>query len=232
MAAVITTINTGVDLRLMRLMQLVSPALPVGAFACSQGLEWAVEAGWVSNGREVLEWISGVLHNGQAKLDIPVLARLYKAWQNRDMAAFQYWNRYLLAARGSAELYREDRHMGRALHRLLQDLMPECCAELPCGNVSFTAMFAVAAYHWRIGLETACAGLLWTWAENQIAAAVKLVPLGQTLGQKISMQIGGQIPEAVQIGLTVAADDIGAVTPAVTMASTKHETQHTRLFRS
>jgi urease accessory protein len=232
MAAVITTIDTGVDLRLLRLMQLVSPALPVGAFAYSQGLEWAVEAGWVSNDREVLEWISGVLYNGQAKLDIPVLARLYKAWQNRDMAIFKYWNRYLLAARGSAELYQEDRHMGRALQRLLQDLMPECCAELSCRNVSFAAMFAVAAYHWQIRLETACAGLLWAWAENQIAAAVKLVPLGQTQGQKIIMQIGEQIPGTVQTGLNVAADDIGAVTPAIAMASARHETQHTRLFRS
>jgi urease accessory protein len=232
MAAAITTINTGVDMRLLRLLQLVSPALPVGAFACSQGLEWAVEAGWVGNDHETLEWISGVLHNGQAKLDVPVLARLYKARQNRDAAAFECWNQYLLAARGSAELHQEDRHMGQALRRLLQDLLPGDVTLPSCRNVSFTAMFAVAACHWRIRLETACAGLLGAWAENQSDAAVKLVPLGQTQGQKISMQIAEQIPGAVQSGLNLAEKEIGAVTPALTMASAKHETQHTRLFRS
>jgi urease accessory protein len=232
MATAATTIDARADMRLLRLMQLVSPALPVGAFAYSQGLEWAIEAGWITNARQTLDWIIGVMDRGQGRLDIPVLAQLYKAWQDRDMASFQKWDRYLGAARGSAELQREDRHMGQALFRLLGDLSPDAVKEMPIVRPSYTAVFAVAACHWFIDLETACTGLLWSWAENQVAAAVKLVPLGQTQGQTLLMQIANQIPGIVNKGIALAPDDIGAVTPALSMASALHETQHTRLFRS
>jgi urease accessory protein len=232
MAAQTTSIKPGIDLRLLRLLQLTSPSLPVGAFAYSQGLEWVVETGGVRNARQTLDWISGVLHNGQARLDIPVLIRLHEAWQERDAEAFDDWNQYLLACRTTAELQQEDRHMGRALKRLLQSLMPECVANVPNGEISYVAMFAVAAGCWRIDSEAACAGFLWSWAENQIAAAVKLVPLGQTQGQTLLMQLAEQIPDAVKTGMEMETRHIGAVTPALSMASAKHETQHTRLFRS
>jgi urease accessory protein len=232
MAAGTTTIEFGIDMRLLRLLQLVSPTLPVGAFAYSQGLEWVVETGAVCNARQTLEWLSGVMHNSQARLDIPVLIRLYRAWQAQDRKVFVFWNRYLLASRSTAELQQEDRHMGRALRRLLQSIIPDRLANVPRGEISYIAMFAVAAGSWQIDIDTACAGFLWAWAENQIAAAVKLIPLGQTQGQTILMQLAGQIPDAVKTGMEMETCDIGAVTPALSMASAKHETQHTRLFRS
>jgi urease accessory protein len=232
MAAGTTIIKHDIDMRLLRLLQLVSPTLPIGAFAYSQGLEWVIETGMVRDARQTLEWLSGVLNNGQARLDIPVLIRLYRAWQDRDREAFDYWNRYLLAARGTAELLQEDLHMGQALRRLLQNLIPDSIENVPHGDISYVAMFAVAACNWQIRIDIACTGLLWAWTENQIAAAVKLVPLGQTQGQSILMQIAEQIPKAVETGLNVETSDIGAVTPALSMASAKHETQHTRLFRS
>lgn len=228
----VTTIDAQCNVPLLRLMQLVSPTLPVGAFAYSQGLEWATQAGWVSDDRQAFDWISGVLDQGVCRLDIPILARLYNAWQDRDLAAFEYWDRCLGAARGSAELQQEDRHMGQALYRLLCDLMPDHIQDKPIRHPSFTAMFAVAACNWSIDLESAGMGLVWAWAENQVTAAIKLVPLGQTQGQKLLMSIGEQIPGNVKRGLALASNDIGAVTPALAMASALHETQHTRLFRS
>jgi urease accessory protein len=227
-----TTTKPGIDMRLLRLLQLVSPTLPVGAFAYSQGLEWVIETGVVRNARHTLEWLNGVLRSGQTRLDIPVMVRLYRAWQDRDPSAFDFWNRYLLASRATAELQQEDRHMGRALKRLLHSLIPDRIVNVPSGEISYTAMFAVAACTWHIRIDAACAGLLWAWAENQIAAAVKLVPLGQTQGQTILMQLAEQIPAAVKTGIEMETCDIGAVTPALSMASVKHETQHTRLFRS
>jgi urease accessory protein len=232
MPAGTTITNPQADLRLMRLMQLVSPTLPVGAFAYSQGMEWAIEIGWVANARQAGQWIQGVLRNGQARLDIPLLARLYRAWQNRDPAAFEYWNRFLAASRGTSELQQEERYMGQALHRLLCSLSPEQMTDMTCPAPSFTAMFAVAACNWHIGIDIAGAGLLWAWAENQVAAAVKLVPLGQTQGQILLMQLAEKIPGAVKDGLALATEEIGTATPALSMASVKHETQHTRLFRS
>ena len=122
--------------------------------------------------------------------------------------------------------------MGQSLLRLLLQLMPGNSLREPDGGPAFTAMFAIAACNWRIGLEAACTGLLWAWAENQVAAAVKLIPLGQTDGQRLLMDLAGHIPRAVQHGLALNDDAIGASAPGLSMASALHETQHTRLFRS
>jgi len=230
--ATITAIDAQPDIRLLRLMQLVSPALPVGAFAYSQGLEWAVQVGWVADARRTAYWIGSLLTQCLANFDVPILHRLYTAWQAGRMEAFDSWNRYLLAGRGSAELQQEECHMGQALLRLLQQLQPDRVKEEPCPRPSFIAMFAVAACNWQIQPNAACTGLLWSWAENQVTAAIKLVPLGQTDAQRILMGLAEAIPEAVRHGLTLEDKDLGAAAPGLSMASALHETQHTRLFRS
>src|SRR3569832_2312883 len=107
---------------LMRLLQLSSPMLPVGAYAYSQGLEHAVHAGWVRDERTAHVWIGGVLRGGLMRLDVPVLARLYHAWHMADDVAVHRWSSFLHASRESAELQQEDRHLGQALARLLRDL--------------------------------------------------------------------------------------------------------------
>ena len=227
-----TAIDPGLDIRMLRLLQLVSPTLPVGAFAYSQGMEWAAEAGWLDNAAQAFQWIGGLLTGSLANFDVPILGRLYGAWQVQDVERFDYWNRYLLAGRGSAELQQEERHMGQALLRLLTQLQPGGMIREPGGEPAFTAMFAVAACNWQIGPEATCAGLLWAWVENQVAAAVKLIPLGQTDGQRLLMDLAECIPGAVQHGLTLDDLAIGASAPGLSMASALHETQHTRLFRS
>lgn len=227
-----TAIEAMPDIRLLRLLQLVSPALPVGAFAYSQGLEWAVQAGWLPHAREAGDWIEGLLTHGLARFEAPLFSRLYAAWQQNQMEAFEAWNGCLLAGRGTAELQQEELHMGQALKRLLAQLQPEARIAQACARPGFIAMFAVAASNWSIAVEPACSGLLWCWCENQVAAAVKLVPLGQTDGQRILLRLAEAIPGAVQEGLALADDAIGAAAPGLTMACALHETQHTRLFRS
>ncbi len=231
-AAATTDIEAMPHIRLLRLMQLASPTLPVGAFAYSQGLEWAVQAGWLTQARETGDWIEGLLTHGLARFEVPVFSRLYAAWRNRQEETYEAWNRYLLAGRGSAELQREELHMGQALKRLLEQLQPEGRIARTCAGPTFVAMFAAAASNWEIALQPACSGLLWSWCENQVAAAVKLVPLGQTDGQRILMRLAEVIPEAVRMGLALPDEAIGAAAPALTMACALHETQHTRLFRS
>lgn len=230
-AATLTATDAGPDLRLLRLLQLASPALPVGAFACSQGMEWAVEAGWIKNAETTAEWIGGLLARGLASFDVPLFGRLYGAWQARDRQGFDQWSRYLLAGRGSGELQQEERLMGQALLRLLLQLQPEYMVRKP-DIPTFVGLFAAAAGNWEIGPRDACAGLLWSWCENQVAAAVKLVPLGQTDGQRILMELAGQVAAAVERGLALDDDAIGACAPGQSVASALHETQHTRLFRS
>ncbi len=223
----------GQSLSQLRLMQLVSPALPIGGFTYSQGLEYAVEAGWVSDVPGLQDWLLGQVEDTIACLEVPVLARLYHACVSRELDAIEEWSRYLLASRETAELRLEEQQRARALARLLGDLdifdakhwgvsMHHCQA----------APYALAAVSWGIRLPEAALGYAWSWLENMVAAAVKLVPLGQTDGQRVQLALAESISDAVKKGLALDDDQLGASAPALALASSLHETQYTRLFRS
>jgi urease accessory protein len=218
---------------LLRLLQLASPTLPVGAYAYSQGLEWAVDSGWVYDEASAADWIGGVLSAGPAQLEVPVLARLYRAWENDDLAQVHHWSRTLDAARESGELQAEAHQLGESLAVLLTQLGVE--AAQPWKEVEyagFPTLFALAAVHYRVPLPETALGFLWAWCENQVAAAIKLVPLGQTAGQRILSLLIGQLPAAAERGLALSDNEIGMLAPRLAIGSARHETQYTRLFRS
>jgi urease accessory protein len=218
---------------LLRLLQLASPTLPVGAYAYSQGLEWAVDSGWVYDEASAADWIGGVLSAGPAQLEVPVLARLYRAWETNDLERVHFWSRYLDAARESGELQAEARQLGESLAVLLTQL--ELDAAQPWKEVEyagFPTLFALAAVHYRVPLPETALGFLWAWCENQVAAAIKLVPLGQTAGQRILSLLIGQLPAAAERGLALSDNEIGMLAPRLAIGSARHETQYTRLFRS
>ena len=218
---------------LLRLMQIVSPALPVGAYAYSHGLEWAVNDGWVVDEAAVERWVGGLLRDVWQHVDVPVLVRLRDALEAGDAARAQHWAAFLMASREGAELQAEDRGMGQALARLLTDLgMAEASAWISDPLCGMPLPWALASVRWGIAPETSAAGLLWTYVEHQVSAAVKLVPLGQTAGQRLLGRLGEQIPAAVTRGMAVADDEIGAAAPGLAIASALHETQYSRLFRS
>jgi urease accessory protein len=221
------------ELALVRLLQLVSPALPVGAYAYSQGLEQAVQAGWIKDMASARDWIDGILEHSLGQLDLPVLLRLHRAWSDEDQGQVDYWSRYLCAARETAELRSEDRQTGTALARLLVDL--DCAPArdwVSHPDVNWPAMFALAAVHWRVSADRCALGYLWAWCENQVAAAIKLVPLGQTDGQRILARCGARIPAIARAAARCPDEDIGQLAAALVMASAWHETQYSRLFRS
>lgn len=217
----------------MRLWQLISPALPVGAYAYSGGLESAIQYDWVANEEDVYNWVSGVLLNNFAHLDIPVLARLYDCWGCNDMVGVACWNDFLQASRESGELLAEDRHLGQALARLLTSLDVQKAGPWKTRqDVSYACQFALAAVHWKIPLCSAAFGYCFSWCENQIASAIKLVPLGQTAGQRMLSRLMEVIHQAVATGLSLDDEEIGMNAPALAIASALHETQYSRLFRS
>jgi urease accessory protein len=234
---IITSINAMHEnhdtLASLRLWQLISPALPVGAYAYSQGLEYALHAEWLKNAEDVEQWISGQLKNNLACLDIPVLSRLYVAWQNNDVASVNHWSTFILAARESRELVDEDLHLGRALATLLANLDIEVAKEYTTSNAApFVNLLALAAVKWQIDMESIMKAYLWMWCENQVAAAIKLVPLGQTIGQQMLMRLADVIPSAAETGVKLEDDEIGSLAPGLGIASALHETQYSRLFRS
>jgi urease accessory protein len=217
----------------VRLMQLVSPALPVGGFTYSQGLEWAVEAGWVVDVASLEDWLAGLVDETLGNLELPLLARLFDACGARDQGLLASWADTLYAARESRELRAEERQRARALVSLLRDLE---IAEAERWRDTLmrcqAAPFALAAVHWGITRQDCLLGYAWSWLENQVAAAVKLVPLGQTDGQRVQMRLAARLPAIVEHALALDDDDIGAGAPALAIASARHETQYTRLFRS
>jgi len=217
----------------LRLMQLCSPMLPVGAYAYSQGLEFAVSSGWVKDDNTASIWIKGLLGNTLTNLDIPVLSRLHKAWLVNDKKNILYWNDYLFASRDSGELQAEDQQLAHALARLLGDLgIPEVMVWKKNSRVCFITLFSLGVAQWKIPINDASWGYLWMWAENQVLAAIKLVPIGQTSGQKILSSAIEIIPKLVSTGLSLKDEDIGYTAPGQGIASALHETQYTRIFRS
>ena len=217
----------------LRLLQLASPSLPVGAFTYSQGLEWAVECGWVHDEATLADWLADLLEHSMGRLEVPVLARLYRALEMDDQAALAEWSGFLLASRETRELRAEERHRGRALTTLLPELgipLPRQLLEsLRSGQL---AGFALAAHHWRIPLAEAAAGHLWSWLENSTLAGVKLVPLGQSAGQRIITRLSASIPAAIAAGLALEDAHIGGSCPGQALASSLHESQYSRLYRS
>lgn len=217
----------------LRLWQLISPALPVGAYAYSGGLEYALHADWLRTAEDVELWVSGLMQQNLAQLDVPVLQRCYQAWATSDTQQLAHWSDFLVAARESSELRAEDLHLGRALATLLSDLdIREAVPYRQADAAPFVTLLALAGVKWQVQVEQLANGLLWSWCENQMAAAIKLMPLGQTVGQKMLLRIAEQIPAAVERGLSLEDEDMGALAPGLGIASALHETQYSRLFRS
>ena len=217
----------------LRLLHLVSPTLPVGAFTYSQGLEWAVECGWVASEAALLDWVANLLETGMQQLEVPLLARLYLACDENNDQALDYWSHYLVASRETRELREEERNRARALASLLPELgMSPPAHKLPLIKKCQLTGFAFAAETWQVPLHDAVAGYLWGWLENITLAGVKIIPLGQAAGQRIITELTVAVPQVVERGLQLGDDEIGASCTAQAIASSLHETQYTRIYRS
>ena len=219
-------------LPLLRLFQLVSSTLPVGAYSFSQGLEWAVEEQLITNEASAQQWIGDVLQHSLIKLDGPVLVRLYQAWNSDDVSAISSWNAFILASRETAELQTEDQHLGLALGKVLDGLGIEWQQRWGNSDIAFVTPYSLVAAEWNIPVTMAITGYLWGWLENQVLGAIKLVPLGQLAGQRILFELAKAIPNYVQQIMQMQDQEIGGSLPMFAIASSRHETQYTRLFRS
>ena len=202
---------------LARLLQLASPALPVGAYSYSQGLEAAVDVGIVKDAASAERWIGDVLEFSVARMEAPLLWRMMHG---------EELNEIFIASRETAELRAETLQMGHSLCRLLDELGFQ---NLPQGDTAFPTAYALAARNWSIEPRAAVVAYLWSWLENQVMAAVKAVPLGQTAGQKILLSLGERLE---RIADRAADAQFSNFAPGLAILSARHETQYSRLFRS
>ena len=219
---------------LPRLLQLASPMLPVGAYSYSQGLEWAIEDGRVHDLVSAAVWIGDVLQHGLARFEAPLWWQLYHAWARADFAVVAADNALFVASRETAELRAESLQMGTSLRRLLLDVVELAEAARTClcdlDPLGFPTAYTLAAHAWSIPAPDALQAYLWGWLENQASVLMKAVPLGQTDGQRLLSRLGAGLPGLVQAA--AHCETLSNFLPGLAIASCRHETQYSRLFRS
>jgi urease accessory protein len=223
------------------LLQLASPALPIGAFSYSQGLEAAIDHEAIRDAASVERWIGESMCTTLAACELPIWAMQYRNWQARDWNALRTWNDWFLASRETRELRLETEQMGWSLAQLMQKLeggdrdsrqMLDAIAP-----VSLPTAYSWAAVARNLPIEAGLTAYCFGWAENQVSAAVKALPLGQVAGQRILDALRGCVAIAVAEALERAGGDesgprLSTLTPMLAILSSRHETQYSRLFRS
>jgi urease accessory protein len=226
---------------LLRLMWLASPALPVGGFSYSEGLEAAIEMAGVSNEASAARWLSAQLQLSQARGDMAAIAQATQAWSAHDGARLQTLNDWVLCTRESSEMRLQTEQMGRSLSDWLRNQYADAesaapllstLAALSHKSPTYPLAFALATHLALASAEEALLAYAFGWAENMVQAALKAVPLGQNAGQRILAQLANHIPVAVQLALHLPDEDRQTFTPMLAILSARHETQYSRLFRS
>ena len=231
--------NDGVVMQaaaLLNLLQFASPALPIGAYSYSQGLEAALEAGTVRNADTARAWIVRHLHEVVAQWEAPIAWRLMQAWSRRDWNAVSDWSEKFIASRDSAEFRAETIQMGYSLTKLVAELGitdAEMLAHLQSEpEVALPTAFACAVAALGIPHDAALLAMLFAWAENQVLVCVKSVPLGQVAGQRMLLSLREEIEAAARHAQTVSDDDMCNWAPGLSLLSMQHEVQYSRLYRS
>lgn len=222
---------------LLRLMWLASPALPVGGFSYSEGLEAAVEAGHVSNERLAGDWLLDQLQLTLARSELPLLVQAHAAWSTHDTPRAQALNTWMRSTRESAELRAQAEQMGRSLLDWLRngeqandERLPALAALQPAPT--WPLAFALAGVLAGADARDTALAFGFGWCENMVQAAMKAVPLGQAAAQRVLGRLAQALPADVAAALTLPDSGRQAFSPMLAILSARHETQYSRLFRS
>jgi urease accessory protein len=229
--------TTPTDTPWLRLLWLASPALPVGGFSYSEGLEAAVDAGLVQGETQAGDWLLAQLQLVMARAESPVVAQALPAWQAGDLATVTALNDWVLHTRESSEQRLQAEQMGRSLVAWLLngeqagDARIAQAQTLP-GGPTWPVAWALAAA--LAGADTRQALLAhgFGWAENLVQAAMKAVPLGQAAAQRMLARLAQALPAAVDQALACGPAERQAFAPMLAILSARHEAQYSRLFRS
>lgn len=223
---------------LLRILWLASPALPVGGFSYSEGLEAAVDAGLVHDEASAGAWLGDQLHLSLARSDLAVVAQAIPAWRQQDLARIAELNHWVLQTRETLEFRLQSEQMGRSLlewARQLGELGAGVFEQLQAAQLqppTYPVACACAAASTDASVRDSLVGYAFGWAENLVQAAIKSVPLGQSAGQRMLARLALQIPAVVDHSMALGDETRQAFTPMLAILSARHETQYSRLFRS
>ena len=223
---------------LLRTLWLASPALPVGGFSYSEGLEAAIDAALVHDEHSAADWLTDQLHLALARSDLAVVAQAIPAWRAGDLPRIAVLNQWVLATRETQEFRLQTEQMGRSMQvwaQSLGELGDGVSEQLQAAQLqppTYPVAMACAAAASGADLHDSLSGVAFGWAENMVQAAIKSVPLGQNAGQRILARLVREIPAAVDQAMALDDDHRQAFTPMLAILSARHETQYSRLFRS
>lgn len=231
---------TEADDALYHLLSWLSPAYPVGAFAHSNGLEWAVAAGWITGRTELEAWLGDVLVRGAGWNDAVLFAAAHRAATTKDRAALRAVAELAAAAHPSQERRVEALSQGEAFRRIAAATLPgESCVlltDVPENEIAYAVAVAIVTAGWAIGLPAALTAYLHGFVANLVSAGQRLVPLGQTDGQLAMLALKPTVHDTVARAAALPEGDpfpfLGSATWLADSASIWHETQYTRLFRT
>lgn len=222
----------------LQLMWLASPALPIGGFSYSEGLEAAINAELVTTEKEAARWLVQQLHLSQSRGDMAVMAQAMSAWKSEDLARIADLNQWVRTTRETSELRLQTEQMGRSLTDWLRNRHADetahhaAIAWLAAQDASYPVAFSFAAFCTGAAPRDALLAYAFGWAENMVQAAIKAIPLGQSAGQRILARLTQEIPQAVDHALALPDNGRQAFSPMLAILSAQHEHQYSRLFRS
>ncbi len=225
---------------LLQLIWLASPALPVGGFSYSEGLEAAINSAQAATELEASNWLIDQLQLSLSRGDLAVIAKAIPAWRRADMSRVVELNQWVLQTRESHEFRLQTEQMGRSLAQWHQQLNEHSALALQQFQehsaddqpATYPIAFALAASSTLASVRDSCLAFAFGWAENMVAAAVKSIPLGQSAGQRILARLADNIPSAVDYAISLQDSQRQAFSPMLAILSAQHETQYSRLFRS
>lgn len=230
-------VNKICTLKKLRLLHLSSANLPIGNFTYSQGLEFAVKAKWVYDIDSFKEWQIKQIYNTLKYTDLPLLKRLYSACKNFNINNFKYWIYFLLSTKETNELRQEEMHKGISFFYLLRDSW--CLLNEKWDKnwhflikKSYLGCLGWIGALWKLPLYELALSFSYSWIENAIMVALKIVPFGQNTAQKIIKDFCVIISKLLKESLVLKDENLGSSLPLISIASSLHEKQESRLFRS
>ena len=253
-----SVISAPFSLALSRLLQLTSPALPVGAYSYSDGIEYLCHRGTIANAQNLIHWLRGELQTGFIKTETAIALVAAQAWSDNDLSNIIYWNNWLSATRETEEIRLASWQMGQSLIKLweqlesadagrqaqIMQLLPMAKDNAQGQGCNYAIAFGLVAASFAIAPEQIAIGYIHSWVANLISAAVRSVPLGQTVGQQVNFSLGNDVMRSAEAALLLSANltkkqDYPHHQPqlewcgwGVSIASANHEVQYSRLFRS